>query len=934
MPNRMFFAIFVSLCALNFDAFAATARGNVRGNAASANVDNTQQNTPVAARAASRQRVVNTVNVAPQDAGNVVSARAGSRQKVANTPSAPAPVAARAASSQKVIQTGSKIASATANTVVSQECQDAFYGCMDSFCMLDNVSGGRCSCSNKNAELNAVLDDILKLDEQSYAMATEGVERIKLGENADEVIARAKAAGDKAAGKEVADDNKKKSRTLDLSAWNNNVFNMDDDIFEDLNSNAVSEALSKEGDALYREATKLCVGQIPTQCRNSLSMLQSVYAQKIKSDCMAYENSLKQQKSASAQKLQTAEKALREAALEKFNEENKYGLGQCQVRYAQCMQTTAGCGEDYSGCVTMAAAENVKSSQNKASKSKQTKIKGALTTIELAASTIDQLVAKKNVCDDEVLKYCVKVKDQVWNAFLTDAAPALKSAELMAEQKLRENCMVDVASCFNSACASQFGTDASDKSYDMCLSDPSMFIDLCKIKIEPCLEATGGSLKNLEESSLWNGVSSILAAKRVDSCTKEVKGCIESICGTDYAGCVGLDVTSVAKLCPVDTLTACKNENKGDEEAVLKYIADVAQGYALQIDNAFMDICQKAADESMIKVCGSTDSCDNADFDLSTLSSLMKVQACKQVDSSGPSGTDQCYAGIDNFSDDEIYTKHWVKEDDGTYKEEFLGGGSNGYGIYAKINGKPDISVITYDTNTSTGISFEKQGDVASSLSDGNTSSVVNILNAAQTRIMNVIKSDPKVQACMTGRAFDGFKDFKISQSTKNAFPNLTDNIANTVASSLLSSLSAKNIDLEKKFQDQVVELDNKISKRMAEIAEKRGDDIEAQLDMINAEKCTCNANQTGNGDKGCYSAKDKNGMRKGDGGNNNVSYRVAKAYIRELTDLVGSYDAATNVCTVQRIKYSCTHYLSPSCRTFDGGTVINTSTIQMTKFK
>ncbi|MGN0916807.1 MAG: hypothetical protein ACI4NZ_01205, partial [Candidatus Enterousia sp.] len=59
----------------------------------------------------------------------------------------PAGVAARAATTQKVISTGTKVASATQNVVVSEECRQKYEGCMDSFCMLDNTTGGRCICS-------------------------------------------------------------------------------------------------------------------------------------------------------------------------------------------------------------------------------------------------------------------------------------------------------------------------------------------------------------------------------------------------------------------------------------------------------------------------------------------------------------------------------------------------------------------------------------------------------------------------------------------------------------------------------------------------------------------------------------------------------------------------------------------------------------------
>nr|MBQ0091563.1 hypothetical protein [Candidatus Enterousia merdequi] len=482
MRKNIFLSVILSLCVANFGAFAANQRGNAR---ATNNANATQQQSsgaPVAARAAARNTVknsgVSTAKPAATSAAAPVSARAANRQQVvsnnAGKKTAAAPAAApkangaRAAATQKVINNGTKVATATTNTVVSQECQDAFFGCMDSFCMLDNASGGRCTCSDRNEDLKKVMDDIALLDEQSYAMATEGVERIKMGENADDIIARAKSAGDKAAGKAEKTDDKTKVRSLDLNAWNSGIFSEDDDIFDGLDmsvdSSAVSSALSKSGDALYVSSAKMCLGQMPTQCSGSVQMLQNIYAQKIKSDCMAFENSLKQQKIASTQKLQTAEKALRDAALEQFQSENKMDLGECTIAFKECMKTTAGCGEDWTGCVGITAAENAKNNN-----SKQTSIKGKYANITLGAASLQTLTNKKALCES-VTKQCVNESDRVWETFLAEVAPEIKTAELLAEDKLRTNCLTDVADCFKDACGAKFDPEQDGNDFDLCLS--------------------------------------------------------------------------------------------------------------------------------------------------------------------------------------------------------------------------------------------------------------------------------------------------------------------------------------------------------------------------------------------------------------------------------------------------------------------------------
>ena len=66
---------------------------------------------------------------------------------------------------------------------------------------------------------------------------------------------------------------------------------------------------------------------------------------------------------------------------------------------------------------------------------------------------MNQLLDKKVMCES-VTKQCINANknDAVWDAFLRNAAPALKSAELIAEQELRSNCLPNLAECFKNSC--------------------------------------------------------------------------------------------------------------------------------------------------------------------------------------------------------------------------------------------------------------------------------------------------------------------------------------------------------------------------------------------------------------------------------------------------------------------------------------------------
>jgi len=537
------------------------------------------------------------------------------------TPSAPAPnVAVRAAivPTQKVLGASVVVAgTASAATVVDQACRDKYFGCMDQFCMSDTNNGGRCLCSNQKADLDKILTSIQDADAQSYKLATEGVEKVQLGAQADYVFGQQQAA-DAA----LAAPKKTTGPVLDLTQWNTD-FTDTSDVF---GAGGDADPLSgKTGDDLHYAADAICV-PIMTGCEKDLRMLQTMYSSNIQSDCRAYNNYLTQQQQASAQKLAAAQKAVRDAALESYQNSNKYDLGQCTVAFKQCMMTTAGCGADFTGCVNVAAASNAMTLAGAANKAKTTTIKGALSSITVAASTYDTLVAKRVMCDN-VTTNCVAVvqkdKDAVWNAFLAEAAPAVKSAELTAESTIRMNCIGNIADCFQKGCKDTIDPNNPDGSFDMCLTRPQVMFSVCKIPLAACgitSVPTASQLMNVATdptTQIWNFVVARLTAMRVDSCTTEFQKCLtaDTACGKDFGNCIGLDLPAIEGMCPPEKLTGCVNK---DGTPGLKSVSDLRnliQGTLIGIDNAYATKCQALAQAKMEDICGDTASCPNLESD-------------------------------------------------------------------------------------------------------------------------------------------------------------------------------------------------------------------------------------------------------------------------------------------------------------------------------
>ena len=782
-------AIFCALLlGVSATANAATAV-NPRGQSASGTTNNASttgtRTGTAAARSATTARSATGTRSSTTASTTARSATAG-RTTVSRTPTSAstssttstarsATVAARAGATQKVIGTGTTVAAANQNVVVSEACRQKYYGCMDSFCMLDNDSGGRCICSDKNAEYDDILAQIEALDLQSYQMATYGVERIEMGDAADVAIANANAVAQSIMNDTSKEEEKK---SLDLTSWLTPVDFSSDDVFADTGT-LQSPIEGKEGDALFSASNQICVQQMP-ECESELSMLQLMYAQQIRSDCTAYENSLKQQKNASAQKLYAAEQALREAALEQYQSANKYDLGQCTVEFKNCMISTGGCGEDFSGCASIAAFDSTSTRGNK--KASTYEIQGTVTSIEIQASTYDILLSKKPLCES-VTKQCQLVADQVWDTFLKEVAPQVKSAELIAENNARQNCIGNISSCFQQACKDTMDPNDPDGSYDLCLTRPETMLNLCQVPLNACGISTA-SAEDAQESDIWDFVVARLAAMRVDSCTQSVKQLLQSEdrCGSDYTQCIGLDLEAIQDLIPQESLVACQENG---QQKSMEDINNIIQGILLNLDNSLMTACQDAVINKMTEVCGDASGCEAA------------FSEDKEF------GTDGMAINMDQA--DELHIIGLL---------DFGALGNSLSSSAMDVSGEKATMLDVVNGWTPESYSPENASKYLSA-SRLNAQNIVNKIRA----VVNMVANDEQVKTCTQGRDMSQIRGTSrnVVNRTEARYPNLLDSYIQVIVDSGLSVAKA-NYDTEK------TQLLKEATAKISEIAEEAGD--------------------------------------------------------------------------------------------------------------
>ena len=733
------------LTTLAFDVVAAPARRT-----APATTQTAQRTT--AARAATNMRTTQRAPVASK-AGTTVSARSAKPVAKTNTTQPKAPtIAARAGTTQKVINAGTKVSSAAKNTTLDTSCQEKYNGCMDAFCMLDNGNGGRCQCSDKVKDLNAALAEIERIDEQSYRMATIGIEQLEMGADADAAIAMAQSVTDK-----IKNPQSSQGKKLDFSAFDEPV-NFNSDIFKSSNPDTLED---KTGNELYTAVSDLCKQQIP-ECESSLQTIQLLYAQQIKSDCLAYENTIKKKRSQSNEKLLAAERALRETALEQHQTANKYDLSKCTIKFKECMQTTGGCGEDFSGCAVVVATDNTSARNNASGKTKTYKIQGAVSAVEIAASTYDTLAAKRPLCEN-VTKQCTAVADQVWDTFLREVAPQIKSAEIIAEDNARQNCISDISACFQKACRDNIDPNDPDGSYDMCLTRPETMFNVCRIPLNACgIDATKKS--TAEKSPVWQHVKSVLSAMRVDACTTQVKQCLQSDdrCGSDYSNCIGLDQEAVMGLCPLEKVVACNSSEYGDsKEKIQEYIYNIAQGVFLSIDNSLLQTCQNAVTNKMMEICGGTDICYLRD--VNTELGTGSLQTTQDKDDN------YVVSGTLDF---------------------------NGFKLVKKDNPTPEdyeeskVYKIEYSSNSGTH-GTPITGDITS-LAKKRIENVRKDFENELNRKFSLLLNDPQVNMCVTGRDVSQIVHGRNrTERTAARFPNLVTPYLDVIYDALLTTVKS-----------------------------------------------------------------------------------------------------------------------------------------------
>jgi hypothetical protein len=448
-----------------------------------------------------------------------------------------------------VVQQHRTAITATRANIGNTECDNIYAGCMDQFCIGNNVNAGRCQCSNDFAALDAQWDELGQAEIQLLNQTARAIEDIEAGARAQ--INRMPAAQTPVPAAAAPGQSRvAAARSAIMTPFAGDLptaQTTDNDI------------AARTGVARFSAADAACAPRLPQNC--DLALTRMVYQNSIRSDCRAYELTIQERRNQSTQARMLADQQVRAAAMSTFESSNRWNSSECLFELNECMRQDTVCGRNWQNCFDGRLAQN------------------------------------RDKCE-HIMDSCINVREAVWNNFVVLAAPDIEIAQGLANSSQRQRCLRDVSECIARACADTIGTDG-DISYASCMVNPGAIRTRCRVELDRC-----GSIPGIFELAArrWD-------AKQIDTCRTEVRECFtrEDACGPDWTKCVGLSMSAMRRMCPVDRLVVCRRGNPNFSMADLD---DILTGVYLAMDNAVLDRCNDMVNNKMMEICGGLNRCD------------------------------------------------------------------------------------------------------------------------------------------------------------------------------------------------------------------------------------------------------------------------------------------------------------------------------------
>ncbi len=357
-----------------------------------------------------------------------------------------------------------------------------FNACMDDFCNdTDSVNpAGRCLCSANIAKLRPLEDKVTGQMKKLFQM-TSNVEAAKLGIEY-----------------ELFNESTLEKLGLNEEEDSENPWDLDNVDFG-LDALLGEENKRKEGASLYKDAEKACKPYLDITASFKKNIVNSYKASSQKS-CRAYENLLTGKLRKMSFAMQATYNKLQKT---EHKEANSYDAGQCSEKVREALMTTAGCGESFANCPTMAIL-----------RTKRIFVKDILNQCKIAN--------KNNV---------------IWKKITADAVRVGKQHS----KSLISICANDLKDCMMPNCGEGWTECATDNQLEFKKN-------YCASKLEPCSTDKARIWKAFKTEAISRGQKTLNDISEIESEKKEIENtcktqfenfenCVVTACSNDWESC-------------------------------------------------------------------------------------------------------------------------------------------------------------------------------------------------------------------------------------------------------------------------------------------------------------------------------------------------------------------------------------------------------------
>ena len=425
--------------------------------------------------------------------------------------------------------------------VQQNECQDAYFACMDQFCALANDKYRRCICSSRLETIkarervlnqtsdqlqdfqNLNIEAILKTPAEVKAMLSASEGELKLAKTRDDSAANKKltAISDVLAGTRA--NALSTAGQLDIGGDIKQIWNTTDLISGANIANLTGESLYN---AVHTQCAELVADRCPSQ--KTLNMVVSAYGMYIENDCTIILSNLDKQLTNANTTIRQTNREMNMARLENYNAHNSTAINECIAGVRENITADTACGENYVHCLDLTGlylnrvTGNPIYSENFYKLGDSVSLSGDVLTNPTNAKLVTELNNKKKFAE-KTLETCRDIADSVWDEFMRQAITEIYQGTQSKIRQVKNECMDVINKCYDEK-TNQL-RDYSNLDDQMLLGDQLVLSEeLCSEKLTTCSNLYGGGT---------DGLQLLIAEMRNITNQKIAQNCLSSL--TEYA---------------------------------------------------------------------------------------------------------------------------------------------------------------------------------------------------------------------------------------------------------------------------------------------------------------------------------------------------------------------------------------------------------------